>query len=192
MNARWRIRVAALLLPLLSMGGCPNMDKQSNFRPYEAAPQFSDRSVARPIPRHTVPRDAGSVPGGALAADIRAPAREDIPVPITRGLLERGRERYGIYCAVCHGADGYGDGIVVARGFPAPPSYHEQRLVDAPAGHFFDVITQGYGVMYSYADRVSPSDRWAIAAYIRALQRSQRASLADVPSEERARLEASP
>jgi mono/diheme cytochrome c family protein len=101
--------------------------------------------------------------------------------PVTRALLVRGQERYQIYCLPCHSPLGDGDGPIVRRGFPHPPSYHEQRLRDAPDRHFFDVITNGYGIMYSYADRVSPQDRWAIVAYIRALQLSQRAQYASLP-----------
>jgi mono/diheme cytochrome c family protein len=96
-------------------------------------------------------------------------------------LLARGRERYDIYCSPCHGFSGHGDGMIVQRGFPTPPSYHSARLRSADAQHFFDVITHGYGVMYSYAARVEPRDRWAIIAYIRALQQSQRTDMADVP-----------
>ena len=94
---------------------------------------------------------------------------------VTRAMLARGQERFAIYCAVCHGHAGEGNGMIVQRGFPQPPSLHEQRLRDAPVGHFFDVMTNGYGVMYSHASRVAPEDRWAIAAYIRALQLSQHA-----------------
>lgn len=101
--------------------------------------------------------------------------RRSNPRPLTLTLLERGRERYGIFCAPCHGKTGDGDGRVVQRGFPAPPSYHDPRLRAAPDGHFFDVISRGYGVMYPYADRVAPDDRWAIVAYIRALQMSRNA-----------------
>ncbi|HXF09764.1 MAG TPA: cytochrome c, partial [Desulfuromonadaceae bacterium] len=106
--------------------------------------------------------------------------------------LERGRQRFEINCAPCHGETGDGNGIVVQRGFPAPPSYHIDRLRDAPAGHFFDVMTRGYGVMFSYASRVSPEDRWAIVAYIRALQLSQHTTIADVATNELTRLEAAP
>jgi len=108
--------------------------------------------------------------------------------PVTLALLERGQERYRIYCTPCHSELGDGQGMIVKRGFPAPPSYHIERLREAPAQHFYDVITDGYGVMYSFAERVQPADRWAIAAYIRALQRSQNASLADAPAAERAKL----
>src|SRR5262249_47658772 len=109
---------------------------------------------------------------------------------VTRALLERGRDRYDIYCAVCHDRAGTGRGMIVRRGFLPPPSYHTAKLRRAPVGHFFNVITNGTGAMYSYNDRLSVHDRWVVAAYIRALQLSQNASLADVPPEERRRLEA--
>ena len=91
--------------------------------------------------------------------------------PMTLALVQRGRERFNIFCSECHGSGGDADGMVVQRGFPKPPSFHEARLVSAPDEHFVDVITNGHGVMYSYADQVPPGDRWAITAYIRALQR---------------------
>ena len=110
-----------------------------------------------------------------------APSRLAKPPAVDAQLLARGQERYDIYCSPCHGLSGNGDGMIVQRGFPAPPSYHTARLRAAPAQHFFDVITNGYGVMYSYASRVEPRDRWAIVAYVRALQESQSAKLADMP-----------
>ncbi len=100
---------------------------------------------------------------------------------MTRAVLERGQERFNIYCAPCHSRVGDGNGMIVQRGFRRPPSFHEVRLLQAPLGHFFDVMTNGFGAMPDYAAQVSPRDRWAIAAYIRALQLSQHASLADVP-----------
>jgi len=113
------------------------------------------------------------------------------PFPITRQDLERGRERYGIYCTPCHDATGTGRGIIVMRGFPQPPpSYHIDRLREAPVGHFFDVITNGLGNMYSYASRIPPEDRWRIVAYVRALQLSQSATMNDVPAAEREKLQA--
>jgi len=99
---------------------------------------------------------------------------------LTPALLERGQERFRIFCTPCHSELGDGHGMIVHRGFPPPPSYHTQRLRDAPVQHFYDVITNGYGAMYPFADRVQPADRWAIAAYIRALQRSQNATLSQV------------
>ncbi len=109
-------------------------------------------------------------------------------MPVTRALIERGGERYGIYCSECHGADGYGQGIVVRRGFPAPPSFHEPRDRGEPVGRLYEAIAQGYGIMYGFGDRITPRDRWAIVAYIRALQKTQDAALADVPAAERGRL----
>jgi len=128
-------------------------------------------------------------PAGTIGRDDPALARAAAqPPPLSMALLQRGRERYGIYCQPCHDAAGYGRGTVPSRGFPNPPSYHQERLRDASSRHFVDVITQGYGIMYSYADRVQPSDRWAIAAYIRALQLSQSAPEGVLNEEERSRL----
>lgn len=167
--------------------GCGNMKKQPNFRALTPNPHFANGSTARHAPANTVPH--GSVEAQLTSASLaEIDSMANAPVPLTREFLERGRERFDIYCAVCHGADGYGHGLVVRRGFPTPPSYHEERLLQAPLGHFYAVITRGYGTMYSYADRVPDRDRWAIAAYIRVLQRSQHASLADVPEEHRVQL----
>src|SRR6185503_16478059 len=112
-----------------------------------------------------------------------------IPFTVNRAVLERGRERFDIYCAPCHGRTGDGNGMIVQRGFPVPPSYHIDRLRQTPAGYFFDVMTRGYGVMFPYAARVQPSDRWAIAAYIRALQLSHNARVADLSDQDRTQLE---
>ena len=164
---------------LLGAGGCDNMKRQPSRGPSE---------LPRPTPPHTVAR-GDPPPGDPFTTGFRdgAPLARS-PLAFSRELLARGRDRFKIYCAVCHGEDGYGAGIVVRRGFPAPPSYHDDRLRAAPDGHLFDVITRGYGVMLPYADRLAPRDRWAIVGYVRALQRSQHATLADVPAGERARL----
>jgi mono/diheme cytochrome c family protein len=185
-----RIVIALLALSVLA-GGCrQGMVDQARVGPLAENDFFQDGSGSRPIPAHTVAQ-------GRLNEDERffTGIENDrlitaFPLPVTRQLLARGRERFDIYCAVCHGRTGAGDGMIVQRGFPRPPSLHEARLRDAPVGHFFDVITSGYGVMYSYAGRVGPEDRWAIAAYIRALQFSRRATPDDLPPEERAKLEA--
>lgn len=116
----------------------------------------------------------------------------EFPFPVTKEVLLRGQERYDIYCAPCHGRTGYGDGMVVRRGFSAPPSYHQSRLREAPVGHFFDVITNGFGAMYAYGDRITPEDRWALIAYVRALQLSQDANMKDVPASEREALKNAP
>lgn len=172
---------AGVALWMLMVAGCDNMKRQPNLRPLEATDHFANGTAAQLPPAHTVARGSPA-PRATLVTGVRNGALTDeLPVPLTAELLARGRERFNAYCAPCHGEDGYGQGIVVRRGFPAPPSYHEDRLRRAPIGHFFDVITHGYGVMYPYADRVVVKDRWAIAAYIRALQRSQHATVADLP-----------
>jgi mono/diheme cytochrome c family protein len=111
------------------------------------------------------------------------------PLPMTKTLLMRGHERFDIYCSPCHGRLGDGKGMIVARGFPAPPSFHEERLRTIADGHFYDVITNGFGKMYSYASRIPSNDRWAIIAYIRALQLSQNATVQDVPPQEQNKLQ---
>jgi mono/diheme cytochrome c family protein len=115
---------------------------------------------------------------------------ETVPFPVDRAVLERGQGRYRIYCIPCHGETGDGRGIIVRRGFNPPPPYSSEELLHQPIGHFFDVMTRGYGTMYSYADRVPPRDRWAIAAYIRALQLSQHAEFDKLPAEDRSQLPA--
>ncbi len=119
-------------------------------------------------------------------------AAEEFPFNVTVDVFERGQERFDIYCSPCHGVTGDGNGQVVQRGFPTPPSLHETRLQQAPVGYLFSVITNGNGVMPSYASQIPVEDRWAIVAYVRALQLSQNASLENVPSNERSKLEANP
>jgi mono/diheme cytochrome c family protein len=111
------------------------------------------------------------------------------PFPMTADILAHGRELFDINCSACHGRDGYGNGMIVQRGFPPPPSYHIDRLRHAPVGHFFDVITHGYGVMYPFGSRIAPADRWAIIGYIRALQFSQDAPAGALDDRDRAALE---
>jgi mono/diheme cytochrome c family protein len=164
-----RVLVSALLA--LALSGCGlSMTEQRKLKTYAQTDLWPDGSSARPLPAGVVAQ--GDVALASAAAN---------PPPMSDGLMARGRERFDICCSPCHGLAGDGDGVIVAHGFPAPPSYHIDRLLAAPAQHFFDVITDGYGVMYSYADRVDPHDRWAIAAYIRALQLSRRATVAQVP-----------
>jgi mono/diheme cytochrome c family protein len=135
------------------------------------------------VARGTVDADEAFSTGRVNGAPVAK-----IPVPITPALLERGRERFSIYCSPCHGYLGGGEGMVVLRGFQHPPSYHIDRLREAPDGHFFDVITHGLGAMSSYATLVAPPDRWAITAYIRALQLSQNAKVDLIPPAERQKL----
>lgn len=134
----------------------------------------------------------GRVPGVTVSKPGGKPEPayfDTLPFPVTADVMRRGRERFDIYCAACHGLLGNGEGMVVKRGLRQPPSYHIDRLRQAPAGYFFDVITNGFGVMPDYADKIRAEDRWAIIAYIRALQLSQHATLAEVPAIERGRLD---
>jgi mono/diheme cytochrome c family protein len=161
------------------------MRHQDSVRTFDASSHFADGASARHPPPHTVAR-AEMAPDDPVATGKKdGVLLAELPVPFTHGLLERGRQRFDIFCSPCHGADGYGQGIVVRRGFPAPPSYLEPWLLKAPAGHLYDVITSGIGRMYPLADRIEPRDRWAIVAYLRALQRSQRATPSDLSAGER-------
>lgn len=209
--------IAALAAVLLSAcGRAPqDMRRQPKYDTMDASRFFSDGASARPLVPDTVARSSGyfaesssgrlgrvSIPSGPRGMlpvfpqqvhktqpqDILAHLK-DFPVPVTRHLLERGRERFNINCAPCHAESGYGDGMIVRRGFPEPPSYHTDRLRSAANSHFYDVITFGYGIMYPYADRVRPRDRWAIVAYIRALQLSQYGSVDQMPEHARKRLQ---
>lgn len=123
--------------------------------------------------------------GGQNPAPVYQGYVTEFPMPITAADLDQGQERYNIYCAVCHGRSGDGAGMIVRRGFRKPPSFHDDRLRNAPAGYFFDVQTNGFGAMPDYASQIPPDDRWRIIAYIRALQLSQRAALAELPPDER-------
>ena len=173
--------LAGLLCAMPLLGGCDRADmvSQGKARQWDETSVFPDGSSMRePVPG-TVARDAPDRP---------APQ----PATITPALLARGRTEFDIFCSPCHGRTGDGRGMIVQRGFPAPPPLWAPRLVSAKASALYDVITQGHGVMYSYADRVKSADRWAVIAYVRALQQSQDAHPAALPAEDRALLEAAP
>jgi mono/diheme cytochrome c family protein len=156
-------RVTAICLAL-TLSGCElSMTHQRKYTTYDTSDFWADGASARPLPE-----------GVASQNERERDAIAARPPPISPKFLVRGRERFDIFCAPCHGLAGDGDGIIVARGFPKPPSYHGAALLTAPARHLYDVITDGYGVMFSYGARVEPQDRWAIVAYIRALQLSRR------------------
>ena len=182
--------IALLLISTAAPGCRQGMYDQAKYLPYRGSSLFADGRASRPLVEDTIPVGGLDRDNVKLAWKVNGKFVERFPMPVTRALLDRGQERYNITCAVCHGPGGYGDGMIVQRGFPPPPSYHLDRLRAAAPGYFVDVMSNGFGVMYPYADRVSLEDRWAIAAYIRALQRSQNGTLADVPSVERDKLEA--
>jgi cytochrome c553 len=185
-----RCQLILLAMTLIASGCRRGMMDQEHLKPLAESAFFTDGAGSRPIPAHTIARGHLNEDDRFFTGMANDVLVDVIPIPLTSELLERGRERFDIYCAVCHGRDGRGEGMIVRRGFPKPPSLHEPRLRSAPVGHFYDVITQGYGVMYSYAARIQPSDRWAIVAYIRALQLSQNAALSDLAPIDRDKLEA--
>lgn len=173
------MRQLAIVLALLC-AGCDEMVRQPKAPVYGESDLFPNGAAMQTPPPGAVSREDAAY----------QQALEQRP-PMTLALLQRGRERYEIYCKPCHGVAGDGNGVVPARGFPHPPDFHQPPLLGAPSRLFVDTITNGYGAMFSYADRVSPADRWAIAAYIRALQLSQNAPAAQLPAQDQARLEAS-
>ncbi len=190
-RGRLRAPVVVWVLALVVLGvGCrQDMHDQPKYQPLEASAFFADGRASRPV----VP---GTVARGQLREDSRLYAGrdsagsfvEEVPFSVTRAVLDRGHERYDIYCSPCHDRVGNGNGMIVQRGFKRPPSLHEERLRDTPDGYFFQVVTEGFGAMKGYAAQVPPRDRWAIVAYIRALQLSQHAVLAEWPLETRAEL----
>jgi hypothetical protein len=169
------------------------MADQPRYDPLEPSTLWADGMSARPLPPNTVPREEWGriiLDDRLYTGQVNGEYAESIPLPVTEAFLLRGQERYNIFCSPCHGRAGDGQGMIVQRGFPAPPSFHTERLRAEPVGYYYDVITNGFGVMYSYASRVPPRDRWAIIAYIRALQLSQNVPLEDLPAEVRQELEA--
>ncbi len=172
--------VFAASLSLLVLGGChTDMWAQPKLEPQRHSEFFADGMANRPLVPGTIARDHLRLDDGFFTGAENGQWLKDIPVPVTQALVERGQERFDIYCSPCHGRLGDGNGMIANRGFELRRpvgNYHTERLQKMPAGHFYDVITNGYGTMYSYASRVEPQDRWAIVAYIRALQLSQNAS----------------
>ena len=173
---------AAALITLSAAAGCrQDMHDQPKYRPLRESAFFADGSSARPpvegtIARGTLQSDAAFFTGknGALFVT-------ELPFPVTQAAIDRGQERFNIYCTPCHGLTGSGDGMVVQRGYPVPPSFHIDRLRNIEAGYFFDVMANGFGRMPDYRAQITPRDRWNIVAYIRALQLAQHAPAADVP-----------
>jgi hypothetical protein len=170
--------LAALLLLLMSCR--QDMHDQPRYESMEASEFFQDGSASRRPPEGTVARGYLRTDELLYTGKISGEIANIYPYQITQELLVRGQQRYNIFCSPCHDRVGRGRGIIVERGMKQPPSFHIVRLREVGSGHFFDVITNGYGVMYSYASRIPVHDRWAIAAYIRALQLSQNASFGDV------------
>jgi mono/diheme cytochrome c family protein len=176
---------------LLAAAGCrQNMHNQAKVEPLEESDFFDDGVGSRPLPANTVARgdlraDVGTYTGiSAAGQPLAAP-----PFPVTKEVLEHGKERFNVFCSPCHSRVGDGRGMIVQRGYKQPTSFHDPRLRGSQVGYFFNVMTEGYGVMPSYAPQIPVNDRWAIAAYIRVLQYSQNARLADLSPERRALVE---
>lgn len=152
-----------------------DMHNQPRYKPFAATDFFGDGRSERPMIEDTVARGQLRVDEARYTGKVNGKDIEYFPIQIARADLARGQERFNIYCSPCHGKLGDGRGMIVLRGLRQPPNYHDPRLINAPVGHFFDVITNGFGAMFSYASRVPVDDRWRITAYIRALQLSQNA-----------------
>lgn len=183
---------AALPVLVLALSGCrQDMHDQPKYKPYAASTFWPDGRASRPAVD-------GAVARGLLKIDTRlwkgragdGSFVTELPMPVTKDLLVRGQKRYNIYCTPCHGKLGDGEGMVVQRGFKHPPTYHSDRMRQQPVGYIYDVISNGFGSMVSYASRIPMQDRWAIAAYVRVLQFSQNATIEDVPEQDRAWLTA--
>jgi cytochrome c553 len=169
------VSLAALAFVLGTIACRQDMHDQPRYKPLAGTDFFGDGRAARPAIDDTVARGQLQVDGPRYTGKENGKDIDYFPIQITRADLARGRERFEIYCTPCHGRLGDGHGMIVSRGLQQPPTYHDDRLRNGPVGHFFDVMTNGYGAMYPYASRVSVDDRWRIAAYIRALQLSQNA-----------------
>lgn len=182
---RHKLPTQVLLVSAVAVfsAGCnTDMWRQPRQDPMDHSEFFADGQAARPLVPGTIARDHLREDDAFFTGYKNGKVIKEIPVPVTMDLLKRGQERFTIYCTPCHGALGDGEGMIAHRGFKLkrpPGNYHTDRLRNMPAGHFYDVITNGYGTMFSYASRVEPQDRWAIVAYIRALQLSQHALISD-------------
>jgi DNA-directed RNA polymerase subunit K/omega len=180
---KWAKAGGLWLTALLGLSGCRiDMHVQPKYLPLAKSDFFSDQRAARPLVEGTVARGDMREDTYFYTGKIGNSAGDYMPFPVNEAVLQRGRERFNIYCAPCHSRVGDGKGFVPSRGFRRePPSYHIERLQKAPLGYFFDVMTNGFGIMLDYSAQISPRDRWCIVAYIRALQLSQNATTADMP-----------
>ena len=188
---RTAARALAISLVPLALAGCrQDMHDNPRHEPLEASRVYADQSAARALIEGTVPRGFLNEDDVLNTGVVDGSPVEQFPFAITRADLDRGQDRFNIYCAPCHSRVGDGLGMVVQRGYRQPPSFHIDRLRDAPPGYMFDVITNGFGVMPDYRSQIAVKDRWAIVAYVKALQLAQHATEADVPESDRSKLDA--
>jgi mono/diheme cytochrome c family protein len=183
--------VLTVVVATLGGGACrQDMHNAPRVDPYEETDAFADGRPMRPIPEGTVARGHLNEDELMFAGKSGGQFVDQFPFQVTRDVLERGRDRFNIYCSPCHGRTATGNGIIVQRGLRPPPSFHDDKIRSQPVGYYFDVMTNGFGAMQDYRSQLEAKDRWAVAAYIRALQYSQHASLADVPADKRGELDA--
>ena len=183
---------AALVVAGLALAACrQDMHDAPRYEPLEKSTFFADGQSSRPLVVNTVARGQLRGDRHLFEGVLDGRPAETFPMAVTPAVLERGRDRFNVFCSPCHGRTGAGDGMIVQRGFRKPPSYHEDRLRAAPVGYFFDVMTRGFGAMQDYSSQLTVEDRWAVAAYVRALQLSQHATVDDVPAARRADLDRS-
>jgi mono/diheme cytochrome c family protein len=182
--------LCALCAPALFLSSCRrDMHDQPKYIPLRESTFFADSRSARPLVEGTVARGHLNDDDLLYTGKVNGQDATVFPRRVDAAMMTRGHERFNIYCSPCHGRTGQGDGMVVLRGYRRPPSFHRDRLRTAPVGHFFDVITNGFGAMPDYAAQIRAEDRWAIIAYVRALQLSEHATMADVPAAERNRIQ---
>jgi mono/diheme cytochrome c family protein len=190
-RVRWRT-VVVISLTLALVACRQDMHDAPRYEPLEEAPFFSDGGSSRVLVANTVARGQLREDDHFYTGKVDGQLAAEFPMPVTAEVMARGQEQFNVFCTPCHGRTGEGNGMIVQRGFRQPPSYHEDRLINAPPGHFFDVMTNGFGAMPDHRSQVPVPDRWAIAAYIRALQLSRRATIDDVPADRRAEMDAAP
>jgi mono/diheme cytochrome c family protein len=184
-----RLSLVPLAVCLALSTGCrQDMHNQPKYRPLRASEFFPNSSSARPLVAGTIARGTLQADPAFFTGKNGALFVNELPFPVTQDVLDRGQERFNIYCTPCHDSTGSGKGLVVQRGYPPPPSFHIDRLRQAEAGYFFDVMSNGFGRMPDYRAQVTPRDRWNIVAYVRALQLSQHAASSDVPGGDPAKL----
>jgi mono/diheme cytochrome c family protein len=184
------IRLLGVVAVSLALAGCrQDMHDAPSYDPLQATTFFANGAASRTLVPNTVARGLLREDTHLNEGKVDGKLATTFPMPVTAEVMARGQERFNVFCSPCHGRTGSGNGMVVQRGFRAPPSYHEDRLRNAPVGYFFDVMTNGFGALQEYPSQVPVAVRWAIAAYIRALLLTQRATLADVPANRRAELD---
>ena len=182
--------VVVIAATCVVLAGCrQDMHDAPSYDPLQATDFFANGAASRPLVPNTVARGQLRADEHLYTGKVNGQVTNEFPMPVTRQVLDRGQERFNVYCSPCHGRTGEGNGMVVQRGFRQPPSYHEERLRNAPVGYFFDVMTNGFGAMQDYSAQVTVPDRWAIAAYIRVLQLSRAATVNDVPADRRGDLD---